>query len=388
MIQIALSKIKITFSLILLIAMLCSCIEEYEPEINESADLLVIQGSIIREDTLQYVEISRSAPYGDPFKRPVSDCNVQVIDQNGRVFSFTEQEEGSYTAEIDQQFLQYGNKFVLRVTTPNNNIYESVPETILEGSPIDTLYYANEPYQSSSEYFSEGLQIYADLKAPNENTRNYRWTIEETWEYRSSHVIDAYWDDENDTLIQEFSIDYYTCWQTMPVSGFYSASTENLLQNEKKRVPLNYVPGEDWRLGVKYCAHVKQFSLGDDAFEYWNKNKVETTETGGLYQTQPSQSKSNIYNIEDPDEIVLGYFWASSYNEDFVFYSGPFKPLPPNFRCEPDTIDINHVGVFIFNTYYKVLQDLGDSAMWGTADEGCFDCRLRGGTIHKPDFWE
>lgn len=366
-----------------------SCIEEYTPEITEEADLLVVQGSLIKGEEVQVVDISRTSPYGEPEERPVQGCRVYVSDENGNQFDFTETDEGLYTSEIAQSYLKYNARYKLHIETSDNKKYESEYETILESSPVDSVYYADEEYQSSSEYYSSGMQVYLDLKAPETNTRHYRWTIDETWEYRSKHPIYGTWDNNLGIFIEEFTIDYYTCWKTMAVNGFYSASTANLVVNERKRIPLNYVPAKDQKLNILYSVLVKQLTLGDEAYEYWNTNKVESSESGGLYQTQPSQSKSNIYNINNPDEIVLGFFWASSFTEKRMVFEGPFG----NFEysddyCEADTIDITQVGISIMNTYYTHLSDRPDTVYWGTTREECFDCRLKGGTNIKPDYVE
>lgn len=374
---------------IVLFCALTSCIEEFTPEISEEADLLVVQGSIIKGNELQLIEITRTSPYGNPQERPVGGCTVYVVDGNGNSFHFTEGETGFYTANIDQAYLSYNSSFKLHIQTPNGNKYESESESILKGSPVDSVYYSNEAYQSSSEYYSSGMQIYMDLKAPEENTRHYRWTVDETYEYHSRYFIYATWDDELKILVEEYTQDYYTCWKTLPVKGFYSASTANLSVNERKRIPLNYLPASSAKLNYRYSALVKQFTLSDKAYEYWNTNKVESSESGGLYQTQPSQSRSNIYNTVNPDEIILGFFWASSYTEKRMLFEGPFETFvyDDNY-CEADTIDINEVGISLFNPYYTHLSDRPDTVYWGTTRSECFDCRLRGGTNIMPEYWE
>lgn len=375
------------FSLILVFS---SCVEEFTPEVYEEADLLVVQGSIIKGEDTQLIEITRSTSFYNPEEKPVSGCYVRVMDDKGNGFVFSEDNSGNYTANIPQQYLNYNSSFKLFVTTPDKKYYESELETILEGSPVDTVYYATEDYQSSSVYYSEGIQLYLDLSAPNENTRHYRWTVEETWEYRSKFFIDATWDEELDTVYihRPRIADKYFCWNTMDVNGFYSASTENLTVNERKKIPLNYLAGNDPKLNYSYCALVKQYTLGDKAYEYWNTNKVESSESGGLYQTQPSQSRSNIVNINDPDEIVLGFFWVSSFTEKRMFFQGPFKNLNYQYACEADTLVLDDIGILYTNKYYTILYENPDTVIWGTAWTPCLDCTAQGGTNEKPDYWE
>ncbi len=64
--------------------------------------------------------------------------------------------------------------------------------------------------------------------------------------------------------------------------------------------------------------------MNKEAYEYWHQKEMELTELGQIYTKQPYQNKSNITNIDNPDEKVLGFFWASSCTEKHLFLRDPF----------------------------------------------------------------
>jgi hypothetical protein len=364
-----------------------SCIYPFNPAIDEIHDLLVIDGHIIKGEKVQTISISRSSLYNQPQFLPESGCLVRVVDDKGKYFTFSETAKGIYTSNIPDASIQYNTTYQLFVTTPDNKNYESTPELLLADSPVDSVYYIEEPGQSAATGFMEGVQVYTNLKAEEGAARHYRWVMDETWEYERTYPIEFRYDGLRKRIIQLpiNSDTLIVCWKTVPVVGFFSSSTANLKVNEKKRIPLNYISSNSNRLKIKYSVLVKQYSLSESAYNYFNTKKIETQESGGLYQTQPVQSTSNITNSDDPGEKVLGYFWASSFSQKRIFVKPPFKfvigegclPWVPNWdglsKMDPD----------INNSFYIVTID----GVMMQAEEKCFDCTKAGGNQKRPDFW-
>ena len=97
----------------------------------------------------------------------------------------------------------------------------------------------------------------------------------------------------------------------------------NLSENRIKKVPLHFVESNSPKLIVKYCATIKQYALNADAYDYWYEKERELNESGNIYTIQPSQPKSNIHNISNPDELVMGFFWVASCAAKRVFVKNP-----------------------------------------------------------------
>ncbi len=395
-------KVLHSLSWILLLFLIqTGCIEEYDPEIEDYENILVFDGSIIKEDSIQTVAISTSTEIKYPEFNPVSNCYVSVRDTFNNEFVFEETQPGIYKAAIPEEYLDYNNKFRLYVKTSDNNEYLSDQESILKSSPIDSIYYDVEPYQSSSEEYNEGLQFYTDLKAPDEATKNYRWTLEETWEIHTYYDISGHWD-TRDLGIPRFdpvSDSINICWSTRQLKEFYTASTENLVRNEKKKIPLSFVPSVSTKLDVKYSILVKQFSLSDEAYNYHSQNNYSSSGTEALYQKQPAQTRSNISNINDPDEFVLGYFWASSFTEKRLFFTGPLTTIHADcdyvVPCEPKIGQtllqfFQGIGRNVFLVALEFSREKPDSVkLWGYPfNQECIDCTEGGGSLEKPIFWE
>ncbi len=387
-------KSKNIFTLLAIVILFTTCVEEYSPEITESTELLVIDGSIIRGDSLQTVSVSWSTSIDDSYYNPVSGCAVWATNGQGVEFTFEEKDDGEYSAVIPDAYLAYGSEYKITVITPNGNVYESDYETIYESSEIDSLYYLEENYQSSTVSSDLGLQFYIDLKADESATKNYRWVLEETWETHSLYPkMYSYWSNEIYYVITELGGSYDSlsvCYKTEASSEVYIASTDNLMVNEKKKIPLVYYAETSYKLNYNYSVLVKQYALTDMAYVYWNKVMAASTESSGMYQTQPSSTVSNICNVNDPDEVVLGFFWASSYSEKRINFSGPLTEYHDAHTCGLQELDLSE-GNPPSNPYeptYLVNLGTESAPLFWYANPICFDCTLVDGTTTKPDFFD
>jgi hypothetical protein len=139
---------------------------------------------------------------------------------------------------------------------------------------------------------------------------------------------------------------------------------------------------------------VKQYAISEKAYNYWSAVQRQSQNTGGLYETQPVSITGNIHCIDNPEEVVLGYFMVCSYTEKRIFISRDFEfPVytPP---CQPYGLDAQSLTIFLSNyrpeDYPVYLINLSETSMgpWDFAEQTCFDCTKLGGSVTKPDFWE
>lgn len=371
-----------------------SCIEPFEPVINESPKVLVINGKITDQPGMHYVEISRSTPYRKPSYQPVSGYVVSVTDENGEMILFNERENGKYSADIPGSFLAVGKAYRLQVFTPNQREYCSEYDTLLACPPIDSFYYEVETRETSDpDFILGGIQFYLDMTGSASDSRDFMWQLEETWEYWAA-LFSQYIRREGEEVISFHSNDhFFKCWKTYPIGEIYTKTTRNLSVNALKRNSLNFVSNETDRLKVKYSLLVKQQSLTRRSYVYWEKMRAQSRETGGLYETQPSSAIGNICNTADPDEVVLGIFYATQQRTKRIMVDNissendPFEFKIPYLTCEWKNATSTFQSGGDFPYYLKSANWTGYGPPYLTADQICFDCRIRGGINVKPDYW-
>ena len=381
-----------TILVILHIAVLVTdCVDSYIPDIRESQESLVVEGILTDQPGYQTIYLSRSSPFSDPALIPECYCQVWVVDENGNRYRFYEQEDGVYQDYITASELVGGTAYKLSIITPGGEEYESDYEILSYSCPcIDSVYFEIETVETSDpEKPLEGIQLYIDIDAGENEASNYRWELVETWEYYAAHIIQYYYF-EGELHEMEDPFKYYHCWYTGRIKEIYTASTKYSVNNRIKRYPLNFVSTETKRLQIKYSLLIKQFSLSDKAYHYWDQMLRQQQESGGLYETQPPQIRGNVYNVNDPDELVLGFFNVSSSSEKRIFVNGQRELKFPPVGCTLDTIQdpSSFPSYYSYPIYMRSLSEMGSGPPYGVGYGICFDCTTLGGSTVKPDFWE
>jgi hypothetical protein len=366
------------------------CVDPYRPDIDDNQQSIIIDGILTDKEGYHYIHVSRSVSFESHENMPVQGCVVEVCDDEENSIHFYESEPGLYEQWINQEYLKTGKKYKLRVTVADT-VYESRYETMLPCPPLDIVYYEIEKRGTSDpENDIYGIQFYTDLVAPTGSQRNYRWELEETWEYHAEYLIRWWKDSKGINHDRASSTDsVFFCWSTKPIHEIYTVTMKHITGDSLSRIPLRYVSNETNRLKVKYSLLIKQYSLSDTAYYYWNQLKKQNEETGGLYETQPARIHGNISNINDDNEIVLGFFNVSGLSEKRIFVTEHFHFFPPDYNCI--LVPPEEAG-FLPTYFVEVFEKEKDKDKWDsvfkTAKDECFDCTLLGGTTQKPDFWE
>jgi len=379
-------------ALILVIPVLCllgsSCVEYYEPELEESQEVLVISGMISDSPGRHVVRVSNSSPYRSPEFQGLGNCVVNVSDQDGNMVHYMDEGDGVYAADIPDDFLEVGDAVSLFVQTPNSREYRSVYDTILACPEIDSLYWEFQYTGTSDpEKSRPGVQFYIDMEGSETDARNIIWRVYETWEIWASLF--------GNRIMREFgrvedfqSRVLYKCWQSKPLDNIITASTRNLSSNSLQAVPLNFVSNETERLHITYSLNVKQQSLTLGAYNYWKRMNEQAAESGGLYEKQPASVPGNIYPVIGEDAGVLGYFYATQIKEKHVYVhnNNYWDFWIPHMDCDYQPLSTLWRSPTINYPVYIYAEGPFLPSWWGP--EECFDCRFQGGDTIRPIPWE
>lgn len=379
------NKLHILLALVLLCG---SCVEPFEPELEESQEVMVISGMISDSPGRHEVTVSLSSSYRSPEFHGLEFCLVTVTNQDGEMIHYTDEGEGIYAADVSDSFLEVGDAASLYVISPDGKEYRSSYDTILACPELDSVYWELGYQETSDPEFSRpGIQFYLDMSGETSDTRNVIWRVQETWEYWASlfgtHIMYDF------GHMEEFRTNaIFKCWKSFPLDQIFTGTTRNLSNNEMQRVSLTFVSNETDRLSVTYSLRVQQHSLSLTAYDYWKRVNEQAAESGGMYEKQPASLVGNIFNVDDPEEVVLGSFYSSQVRENriFVHNNNLFDFSIPHISCEyQSTSTLWRNETVKFPVY---IYDPGpfQPKFWGP--EECFDCRLQGGGIIRPEIWE
>jgi len=368
-----------------------SCIERYFPETEFNfTPKLVISGTITTENTEQEIDISLSSPSEKPEFIPASGYKVTVEDRKGNSFPFFESgNTGRYLGTPKAGFLVFDGNYRLNVKAPDGKVYVSEYEVLSPSPEVASVYYGLETRQTKDPKISEGgLQFFVDFEADNNYGRFYRWQLVETYEYHSTWPLDKWldYDGRHDLPFPDYS--NYVCYKTTAMDDIFVLSTDGFTRNEFEKYKLHFVKDQTQQLLHKYSLLIKQYSLSETAYNYWENLRKNNQETVNMFGKQPANVKGNIYNLNDTTDVPLGYFGVSDVQSKRIMvqpvqglhFDHVYKcialvidgPLPPDERP----------------LYFAIGYDAKGEPYLGLAGPECIFCTMLGGTTEKPSYWD
>lgn len=366
--------------------MLLCCKDKYDAPVNVPiTGYLVIEGYISTTGPAE-LQLSRSIPLDDTAKM-INETLAQVRLQgrDNTTYNFTETGGGKYT--INNLNLNTSQQYRLYIKAKNGKEYASDYVTPRIAPQIDSVAWIRD---------NGGIQIYINTHDPKNNTWYYRWTTEETWEYHSTYYSSLDFARNSQGRIvgvkyrkPDMSVEtkIYTCWTNQLSTSLILGSSKKISVDSIQK-SLIYIPPRSWKVSVLYSVLVKQYALSKEEYEFLDKMKKNSEETGSYFGRQPSELKGNIHCITDPGEPVIGFIGIANRREKRIWIK---RSELPDWTYSQDCYTYN---VPIDSAeYYSYLMPTapveynnGGISIYSGVSPVCVDCTLRGVNI-KPTFW-
>lgn len=370
---------------LLVIVFFSNCVTEFNPPSKGYENLLAVDALLTDDEDGIKVTLSRSTPIDTNAYLPENGANVQLLSGSGETYQLHQVGDGGeYTnQEIDARV---GESYRISIQTRDGKKYESDDVVMINTPEIDSVTFQ---YEERPAAFLEGIQIYTNTHDPNNNTWFYRWEWEESWEFHMPYDSYLIW---KDNQIKEREKRVYKCWKFGESTSIDIASTKRLTQDRIHNFPLLYVSTESDRLSQRYSLLVKQYALSEDSYNYWKELQKVTENLGTLFDPQPSIVFGNIRNVNDPNEIVLGYFDAATVSKQRIFirrYELPGISLPNRFQfCADSIVSEYQIPTMYGQGWVLVLETVTPTGFpaFLMSTLRCVDCTLYG-TNEKPEYW-
>jgi Domain of unknown function (DUF4249) len=376
---------KANLYVIALMVIATSCKQVFEPKISSpSLGYLVVEGFINSGSGVSTITLSRTVKLVDTVL-VVYEHNAQVAIENSNSESFPLSEgiNGNYTSAVLS--LNSNLKYRVRIITQGGNEYLSDFTAVRFTPAIDSISWAVE---------NGGVRLYVNTHDDQNNTKYYRWTYSETWEFHSpflkalNYIIDPVSNLAVGLAPSAADTTIYKCWRTQNSTDILLGSSEKL-STDKIFLPIRYIEPQSDELSVLYYIQLKQYSLTQNAYLFYQKLKKNTEQVGTLFDPQPSELGGNIHCINDPAQLAIGFIEVSQEQEKELFVHHDDLPINwlPHIPCAkvelqnkpPLNQGLIPIGVATLGPFNSI-------ATYYAADAICVDCTLRGTNV-KPSFW-
>ncbi len=394
---------------LVVVFMLYTCIDPYTPKLAGYESLLVVDGLITDANTSYTVNVSRTFQEQNANPLTVSDASVYISDDEENKSYLNNMGNGRYKTDSIEFIGIVGRTYILHVLTKEGNEYESEPCLMQSVPDIDSIYFAkDQELINNGTETQEGVMIYLDSKG-SDNNQYYRWAFEETWKFKVPYPKKFNYIDSV-TFVPVADVKDY-CWKSRKSDGIIIHSIYSGQSSRLEKQPIFFIASDKSdRLLLQYNILVSQYSISKKEYDFWNNLKQVNESEGDIFAKQPFTVISNIHNINNPEERVLGYFQVSAVKQkrkDLPFSQSVTMNLPfYDYSCErfekepldysngpgapPPTWDYLYSLFCVTSDYYFVEPRYFPGTfvlekMVFTRPE-CANCELAG-THNKPDFW-
>lgn len=367
-------------------------------EVFNTKEAIVIEASITSEVKQHEVRLTKSVALDQDEPESISGALIWITNSEGGRFDFSEQASGTYLSNATFGLVE-NQQYVLHIETADGEMYRSSEESLPRAARIDEIFgrYVNNP-SSQTDEFDEGIQFFINASSTDasSNVLNVRVEYEEdyviTVPYASPFVYNPDTGiEDRDTLIQ-------TCYKNEVSNELLIGSTSGQSENLLLDFPVRLVKPDERNLRFRYALTVQQFSVTPQAYRYYQDLKENNESGGGFPDRQKGSIIGNIVNVNDPEDVVLGYFEVAHVSQSRAFFTPSmwrdegFQPDPIFRSCEytmvADSVFTEDVqnGLVSFPGF-NIHAISTDEVYTVLIPEQCSDCRFYG-TLEKPDFWE
>lgn len=305
---------------IILAVGLTSCIDELNIDTEEKRNILVVEGFITSEYGPHQITLSKSAKYGsileDDIKKELN-ATLWLRNELGEQVFLTEGSSGNYYTPADFK-ARVGSEYTLSITLANGERYISLKEKVLPVPEIDSLIVVWKKQPSLSDVqFSSGMEIYSKWQDPEDEQNFYMWKASGVYHISTRpdlHIGRNFFGnpfpDPKDCCAECY------VYETM---GGLNIFKDNLTNGNEITQQVAYIDDDGGRFMNKYMVILEQRSLTKSAYQFFNLLDNQLSIEGSIFDPPPAQIGTNIINLDNPDEDVIGYFGVSDVSRDSLF---------------------------------------------------------------------
>lgn len=322
------------------VVFLISCIESVDILSDEDLEVLSVEGFISTAAETQRVRITRTSRYGDIYVgliKPERGARVVIRDNLGNTSILQEtpsriayyectQTAGCFFTGFQDVYEGYyettdgykgeiGRSYVLQIITSEGKLYSSLPETIRRVPEIDSLSVHSVTLATTNQFIDrKGLEIRSHFKDFEEDDYYY-WTSNGIFEIKTFPELFR----PRFSSVPVPKPCCSECWKTEKADRSVRIYDDRLTNGNYTVVPVAFIEDDGIRLMEKYLLRIYQHSISKEAYQFYRLVDQQSKIAGSIFDPPPATVRGNVISLDNPDELVIGYFFASDMKKDLIF---------------------------------------------------------------------
>ncbi|WP_075349438.1 DUF4249 domain-containing protein [Algoriphagus marinus] len=324
----------------LFLLLLTACIDPYETEVEQGQQYLTIDGTITSVAQVHRVRLTRGDTYGSIFQgliRPVTGATVIVRDNLGEVTFLEENEEDRGYYETPATFAAVvGRSYSLQIQLVDGKVYTSFPEKVEAAPLIKSLGYQSQRIPVEGEVNdASGVQLIVDIDDPADQNNFYYFRNSEAT-YVLETRPDLYTTPPPDRSPAPKDC-CFTCFQTETVGNqSYFISSDDNFNGLSTRLIAGFIPDNGRRFVNTYRIDLRQLNVSQEAYRFLRLVKQQSEISGSVFDPPPANIRGNMISLDDPEEVVLGFFIAAGESKKRVYIKNSDLDFVQNIAIIPD----------------------------------------------------
>ena len=315
--------------------LLCtSCLDQIDLPVDPGfEETIIIEGKIVKSQPSRVlVSIRRLFDFAPDSRKSLFAPEILVRDDSGNSFPLQLTAAETYTAEIPENHpsfkVDYYKSYQIDAQLSDGRRFVSEFEQLLPVPRITDIRAIR-----SQKYVPDRIQEFALddfvkflITTPLHNDAQ-PGNIRLRWEFERTFALT----DNPPPYLPDFR---KTCYIT-EIAGLFNPQafdgsflTTNVLEEHpliEEQVNHHFAEG--------YVLHTYQESLTESAFQYWEEVRGSVLRTGDMFEAAPGRIRTNLRNIDRPDNRIGGFFYATEVDTLRVY-------VDPSFVDFPDTLCI------------------------------------------------
>ncbi len=294
--------------------LLLTCEDPIAFERGKKADLLVIDGKVNASDTVQTVLLTHTDVVGRSARFPPEvGATVILIENESQRYDYVEIEPGIY--KLFNFTPKVGNTYRIDIELSDKNHYTSQPEIVPQPVPIDSAYVI----------YDGNLKLFTQVAIPTDDDGPYlRWRIRHVYQHTDQYC----------GFPDNITTCYYELNRATDNQLVLLLDGSELARGAVVQAPIIATPAIDSIFGEITFYTIYQEALTLSTFRYWEQVNRLLAQTGSIFDAPPGQIRGNIINVDNPNELVLGLFYATYEAIAYVkTFPADFAPLQLSSYC-------------------------------------------------------
>lgn len=325
-----------------------SCVDVISLETTGNVRLITIDGTISSEEGPYVVRFFYSGEFSTDQEgqlTPIIIRNGRVVGDNGETSELEFVEDGIYqTSDLSFRGKE-GVNYHIEFESNEGSNYASRPQLLLPAIPIDEI---------SFDVFKDDVVV-GDLVSIEKTFVQFNADFQV-----SSIDEEAFmkWDFTGEYLFEEIPDN------RLPIDVIQKCYVKDRIGFNKIAIldgstilgqPFSFEDvvtlEADYKFNRVYCFHLLQQTITQESYEYWENIKSLAERSGSLFEVAPGIVSGNVFNVNDPEEQVLGMFYTVGTSSKRLFVTShdtntferlcDFATSPPETFCIDCTSILN-----------------------------------------------